>query len=148
MYELFVVFAMMTPASSELETRVSTFQFEDVCESSVNVIAASQSSFNNAGSTYVLAKKIQLPSGGVIQVLFDLWRSGGTAYGRIYKNGVAVGTERTTTSTTPVSWTENITFAANDTIELWIKNSGANSTYTQRFELAVNQALTVPVTLK
>lgn len=115
---------------------------------SVNVIAASQSSFNNVGSTYVLAKKIQLPSGGVIQVLFDLWCSSGAAYGRIYKNGVAVGTERTTTSTTPVSWTENITFAANDTIELWIKSSGTNSTYTQRFELAVNQALTVPVTLK
>lgn len=115
---------------------------------SVNVIAASQDSFTTTSSTYVLAKKIQMPSGGVIQALFDLWCASGTAYGRVYKNGVAVGTERTTTSSTPVSWTENISFSANDTIELWIKNSSTNSTYNKRFELAVNQALTVPVTLQ
>lgn len=115
---------------------------------SVNVIAASQALFTMAGSTYTLAKKIQMPNGGVVQVTFDLRTVGGTAYGRIYKNGVAVGTERTTSSSTFVSWSENITFAANDTIELWIRNSTTNSTYNQRFELAVNQALTTPVALQ
>lgn len=115
---------------------------------SVNVIAASQSLFTMASSTYTLAKKIQMPNGGVVQVTFDLRTVGGTAYGRIYKNGVAVGTERTTSSGTFVSWSENITFSANDTIELWIRNSTTNSTYNQRFELAVNQALTTPVALQ
>lgn len=40
MYELFVVFVLMTPASSELETRVSAFQFEDVCDSAAVAVRA------------------------------------------------------------------------------------------------------------
>lgn len=49
--------------------------------------------------------------------------SGGTAYGRIYKNGVAFGTEQSTTSaySSFVTKTENLAFTAWDTISLWLK---------------------------
>lgn len=49
--------------------------------------------------------------------------SGGTAYGRIYKNGVAFGTEQSTTNaySSFVTKTENLAFTAWDTISLWLK---------------------------
>ena len=42
-------------------------------------------------------------------------------YGRIYKNGVAFWTERTSNTTSYDTFNENLTFAAWDTVELWLK---------------------------
>lgn len=51
-------------------------------------------------------------------------------------NGVATGTERSTTSTTDVSFTENISVVAGDLIQLYIKASAANVTaYNSHFTL-------------
>ena len=42
-------------------------------------------------------------------------------YGRIYKNGVAFWTERTSNTTSYDTFNEDLTFAAWDTVELWLK---------------------------
>jgi len=48
-----------------------------------------------------------------------------TAYGRIYVNGIAVGTERSTNSTTAITYTENISLNAGDKLQIYCKISNA-----------------------
>jgi len=70
-----------------------------------------------------------------IRIKFDLKISTGsdTAYGQIYKNGVALGTQQTTSSTSYVTFSEDISgWAANNTIELWI-HSGTGYTVSVRY---------------
>jgi len=73
---------------------------------------------------YTKKKEIVCSVNGVIRVTFDYQQSGGiTTYARIYKNGVAFGTEQSTSSLTYVTETEDLLFEAGDTIELWMKRS-------------------------
>lgn len=82
------------------------------------------------GLTYVKQKTITLamPTGtDTIRIKFDLKSGGwGTGFGRIYKNGVAVGTERSTNSSTYATHSEDLEFADGDTLELWCKTSNFN----------------------
>ncbi len=48
-----------------------------------------------------------------------------TAYGKIYKNGSPVGTERSTTSTSGVTYSEDIVFAAGDLVQVYAYASQA-----------------------
>jgi len=80
-------------------------------------------------TSYVKMKSIVFyPEGPIgkaeLRIKFDLKAtSGETASGRIYRNGVAIGTERSTTSTTYVTYTEDIKgWKIGDTIELWAKS--------------------------
>jgi hypothetical protein len=84
-------------------------------------------------AVYTKMKTINLyelvPSPSPMRIYFELKNiSGYTAYGKIYKNGDPIGTERSTNSTTYVSFTEDISsFAENDNVELWMKTSGSRS---------------------
>ena len=64
-----------------------------------------------------------LPPNGACRVKFDL-RSGGAGsvvYGRIYKNGVAIGTEQSSTSTAYATFSEDFTgFVSGDLIQVYI----------------------------
>lgn len=68
--------------------------------------------------------------GGEFRVKFDLKSSlaGETAFGRIFKNGVAYGTEQTTTSDTYSTFSEDLTFEDGDEISLRVKTT--DGTYT------------------
>ncbi len=58
--------------------------------------------------------------GGTVRVSFDMRAPGGfIAYGKIYVNGVPRGTERSTSSTTYVTFTEDITINAGDDIRIY-----------------------------
>lgn len=48
----------------------------------------------------------------------------GTSYIRLYRNGVAYGTERTITSTTAQSFTEDLEFFSGDEIQLFCNRNG------------------------
>lgn len=83
-------------------------------------------------TTYIKIKEITcanytvpmaIKDGGKLRIKFDLATNsaGQSAYGRIYKNGVAVGTERTSTIETYTTYSEDIEFKANDKIQLYIK---------------------------
>ena len=124
----------------------------------VNKVAAAniRNSHNAAVSSnsadYVKVKTITLTYGllGQQRFLFDLATDevGATAYGQIYRNGVALGSGQTETSLVYVTKTENITQVWNpgDTCELWIHGSGGtDSAFVQNFRIAYDDAPTVAV---
>lgn len=63
--------------------------------------------------------------GGVVSTSFYLSNTGaGTAYGQIYKNGVAVGTAHTAASATPAKKSDaSISVAPGDLLQLYTRNS-------------------------
>jgi hypothetical protein len=100
-------------------------------------------------ATYVKMAEIKSPVSGGIRILFTL--SGtmyNTAYGRIYKNGTASGTERTAGSS-DVVFSEDIAVSYGDLIQIYGKTSTAvYGTYIKVFALRYNgpgvYSLTLP----
>lgn len=92
-----------------------------------NLLIASDTLSRNASTTYTLIKEIRLAIAGNYRISFDLCTnsvSGNPVSARIYKNGVAIGTERTTTSIDPayVTYTEDINgWEATDLCQIWAK---------------------------
>jgi len=83
--------------------------------------------FSTSMSTsYVKAAEKKINFSGVLRIPFYIYvDAAGTGYGRIYRNGVAVGTERSSTDTTPgTAFTEDIAgWSAGDLVQLYIKHS-------------------------
>ena len=93
--------------------------------------APSTSSKLTAATSYTkLYEFITNCSGTVdVQFLMKLTTASGTGYGRIYVNGIAVGTERTTIIDTDTTYNEVITVAIGDLIQIYAKHStGLSST--------------------
>lgn len=65
---------------------------------------------------------------GTIRISFDLYTSSTNARAQIYKNGVAFGTLRSSSSSTPTTYVQDITFVAGDKISvyLWALGSSAS----------------------
>lgn len=77
------------------------------------------------GATKV--KSIIVPFPGTYTIKFDLKSTDGTA--RIYRNGSAVGTDRSESSGVFVEYSENIAgWSAGDTCELYVDPASANTT--------------------
>ena len=81
---------------------------------------------------FTKVKEIEVRVGGNYRVKFDL-RSydnigGGNSNGnaRIYKNGVAYGTDRNTTSNIFATFSEDLAFVTGDLIQLYYKNYSLN----------------------
>lgn len=113
-------------------------QFETQAFSAgTSVIASANTERSSAYDAYTLVKAIQVVSAGTVTVSFDLKTgTGGTAvYGKIYKNTVAVGTERSDASGTYQTFTENFEVARGDTIQLYAKRTGAVSTFYRNFQV-------------
>lgn len=74
--------------------------------------------------TYTKVKEIKLAKGGALRVKFDLKKSGPSAttvYGKIYRNGVAFGTEQTSTSTTFETQSEDLDgWIEGDLLQLYV----------------------------
>jgi hypothetical protein len=74
-------------------------------------------------TSYVKKKEIKVGRNGTATVSFSI--GGGTTaypiYGRIYVNGLAVGTERTHSTTEYSSYSENIAIAQGDLVQLYLK---------------------------
>lgn len=99
-----------------------------------------EASTNSA--TYVKLKTITLNQKlyGTVRILFDIktqYGAGDYARGKIYHNGVALGTEQTGTTSSYVTKSEDIThdFEKNDTIELWVKNTASVTSSVRYFRL-------------
>jgi len=94
--------------------------------------ATSQDSTQATSPTKLKEIKISGSGGGQVDVQFDAKvQSGYTTSARIYINGIAVGTTRTTTSTGDVTFNEYITVAANDLVQLycWGNDAGFRDYY-------------------
>lgn len=91
-------------------------------------------------ASYTKTIEIQLDRGGTIRTRFGLRSSssGGTAYGRIYRNGAAVGAARSTTTTDFIYYSEDIGgWSAGDLVQLYIYNSAGKVAYSTALDLTV-----------
>ncbi len=87
-------------------------------------------------TTYAKIYSVQVPlyypAGSTVRVKFDLLGDGGypvTVYGRIYVNGVAVGTPRSNATSSWVSFSEDVAVSPGDTVEVWVYASRTPELY-------------------
>lgn len=92
-------------------------------------------------AVYTKCKEIYLVRGGTLRIKFDLMRdAAGEAFGRIYRNGSPVGTERSTFLGDPgVTYSEDIAgWSEGDLCQLYCKNDpggGGNTVKARNFRL-------------
>ncbi len=94
---------------------------------SIQLAAANtERTFSDAAFTKYKEVSISGYGSGVVSVSFDLKHNTGlsTVHGRIYLNGVATGTDQSTTSTAYVTFTQDITVANNDLVQLYVYDVG------------------------
>jgi len=89
------------------------------------------------GNTYTEVRAFIVPRGGQFRIKFEIKYNNGVVYGRIYRNGVAVGTEQSVSAGGYVVKSEDIAgFSGGDRISLYLKGDGAGvNCYAQNFRL-------------
>ena len=77
--------------------------------------------FQHTGTSYVEAFNCHIRQAGVYRVYMTLKTGsvGNQAYGLVYKNGVSAGVALTTTSETYATQSDEVTFAAGDTLQVF-----------------------------
>lgn len=82
-------------------------------------------------NTYTKTKEIRIDKAGTYAVSFTLYSStspSGLVLGQIYKNGSAIGTERSISyPSAATAFTENFAFAAGDLVQLYFSGTAANN---------------------
>ena len=108
-----------------------------VSPSNTEILASNTQRSVNSG-TPTKKKEILIAVSGLYRITFDL-RSENASYtvkGCIYKNGVAFGTEQSTTSITYVNKSEDLSFLSGDLLQLFIWDvSSAIYTFTQNLKI-------------
>lgn len=108
---------------------------------------ANDANQTTTSDTYNKQKEITLeatvPFTYTYRIFFHMATSqeGITAYGRIYKNGVAFGTEQSTSAAAGEDFTEDLEFDAGDTIELWIHIGGALTNTVSNFRILYDSSV-------
>lgn len=114
-------------------------------------IASANTASTSTQTSYTKVKEIYIAHPGVITIKFDIHCTGGieSAYGRVYRNGSAVGTERLTTSGSYQTYSEDISgWSIGDLCQLYVKTSDSGSANSYRnFKLYVSNAEQEIVTL-
>lgn len=103
------------------------------------VVAAADTQQSTQETTYEKLKEIQIGSGGIVRVSFGLWAGSGTAYGRVYKNGVAHGIERSTSATSEQTYTEDLEFVAGDLVQIYGRHPSGYSCKIAHFKLKADK---------
>lgn len=106
---------------------IGVFGFGSVEPGSI-LVASSDAEVTETSTSFVKKKEIQVPLDGLITVSFDLNGSGGgsDAYGRIYINGTAAGTQRQVNSGYS-TYTENIQVNAGDLLQVYARHAGGTA---------------------
>jgi hypothetical protein len=95
------------------------------------VIASAATEESTASGSYVKLKEITLHGGGTLTFTWSMSTKGvhpdARAYGKIYRNGVAVGTEKYVSNATSYSVVTNTVsgWSDGDKIQLYVKRGGA-----------------------
>jgi len=92
---------------------------------------------NTFSVTYVKKKEIQTGLRGTFRIKFDISTNNadGAAYGQIYKNGVAVGIERSTVSVNYVTFSQDLYFLPTDLIQLYVHATSPRGCYYRNFQV-------------
>jgi hypothetical protein len=103
---------------------------------SANLKQSADTEQTSTSDTYVKVKEILMQISGNARFDFDLKGTGAppTSYGRIYKNGVAFGTEQSSTDSY-VTKTENLSFVAGDLIQLYIHDNPGDDVSVRNFRV-------------
>jgi len=83
-------------------------------------------------TSYAKLKEMRVIYSGTYRVKYDL--KSGSGFGRIYKNGVAYGTEYSTSAGVYETKSEDLAFAQGDLIQIYAKKSSADA-YIRNFRL-------------
>ncbi|MDL1163684.1 phage tail protein [Yersinia pestis] len=77
---------------------------------------------------YTKYRTVRVNVSGVYRLTFtaNSYNYGDNGYGRIYKNGVAFGLERYVNSTSQITFTEDLSAQAGDTLEFWFKSTNGS----------------------
>jgi len=93
-------------------------------------------------TSYEKVKETSLARSGTLRIKFDVrGHLSGTGYGKIYRNGAAVGTERSNNTDTWVTFSEDIAgWSAADLCQLYTKHSAGGGAYSKvrNFRIYVN----------
>ena len=111
------------------------------------LINAADDELSYVGTTYQkITSVFSLFATGTLRIKFDMkpfatW----TAYGRIYRNGVAVGTEQSRSVPPYQTFSEDISgWSIGDLIEIYVKGHSSEATYIRNFRVyAVSACLGV-----
>jgi hypothetical protein len=98
---------------------------------------------STTNSTFTKIREIHVSRSGTINCYFSYHQnSGGTGYFNIYKNGVSVGTQVTTTSSIKTYSSQNITVAQGDLIQVYARTSGSGVALCNDFSIRVSNPIT------
>jgi hypothetical protein len=116
-----------------------------------NFFLASADTFRETCSTGpIKLKEIQIGRGGTLRIYFELRTNdaGKTAYAQIYRNGSPVGTQRSNSSTSFVSFTEDISgWSVGDYVQLYTWVTANYYSGVKNFRIYVESADKANVTL-
>jgi len=111
-------------------------------------LIASNTETSTTATSYTKGKEIVVSRSGVISVYFEAKSTSSTyaSYARIYVNGAAVGTQRTVQSTSYQVFTEDITVAANDLVQIYAYAYPSITIFLQNFRIRSNYYIQEAVT--
>lgn len=97
----------------------------------VITLASAPTTRTTSVTSYTKLKEIRLEMGGTVTVTFTLqcscYDTANSAKARIYKNGVAFGTERANVNNDPIIFSENLAFVGGDLIQIYAKKVSYNA---------------------
>lgn len=115
-----------------------------------NHLVASHDAVYSSGlsGVWLKAKEIRIPKAGVLRIKFTMYSGGYLLYGQIYRNGTAVGTQRTTYSTTGQEFSEDISgWSSGDLVQIFVYNTSYMQTaYVCNFQIFSSELLSFTVT--
>lgn len=106
-----------------------------VASASENLKLSADTNRNNNNNGTVLVKSIRVSYGGIIRTKFDGQGNGFGGQGRIYVNGVAIGTTRSFANGSYTTYTEDITINASDLVQVYSIATGGAVTDIRNFRI-------------
>jgi len=105
-----------------------------------DVLQSHDAEATTQNTLYIKLKEITVQklenSPKTLRIYFEIHGNASTWYGKIYKNGAAYGTERSGTSQTYVSYSEDLSFAVGDQIQLYVRqNTPGYTAYVRNFRV-------------
>jgi len=117
--------------------------------SGTHTIAESAAETTGTHTSMTKVKDIYFPIAGTYSVSFDMkaTNTGSPVEGRIYVDGAAVGTNRSSNSAVYITYTQDITITAGQNIQIYSSGLGTNYVFIKFFELNVANPLNPVVIL-
>lgn len=128
---------------ADLFDGMDSSQFVRRAQAGAVLVHSNATGQTTTSTSYWKVKESRIGKGGTYRIAFGLRtdNSSVAAFGRIYRNGVAVGTERSTTSTTLVTFTEDVSgWSPNDLVQIYARSAGGASAIVGNLELRVVEA--------